>query len=95
MADKVVILKSLRDNVLLQHSLGKKFINYYYKVSPPIADFIGEHEALRTVVRWSLLPVVGVSWLALKIGLGFTFVLLISLLILANTATIVLLKKSN
>jgi Na+/H+ antiporter NhaC len=33
-----------------------------------MADFIAKHDRLRAMVRISLLPVVGVSWIALKIG---------------------------
>jgi hypothetical protein len=33
-----------------------------------MADFIAKHDSLRAMVRISLLPVVGFSWVALKIG---------------------------
>ena len=43
----------------------------------PIADFIVEHANIRAIVRVSLLPVVGMSWLALKIGPVFTMALIL------------------
>ncbi len=35
---------------------------------PPVADFITKHTDIRKLVRWSLLPLVGISWVVLKIG---------------------------
>ncbi|MGA8848406.1 MAG: CFI-box-CTERM domain-containing protein [Dehalococcoidia bacterium] len=50
-AKEIDILREFRDEVLLPNSLGSKFVSLYYKTSPPIADFISQHEVLRTVVR--------------------------------------------
>lgn len=54
----VVVLRNFRDNVLLKSWLGKKFVEFYYRTSPPIADFIRDHETLRTAVRWALTPMI-------------------------------------
>jgi len=67
MAQEVNILKNFRDKVLLTNSFGKTFVKIYYNYSPPLADFIAEHDSLRAMVRISLLPVVGVCWVALKL----------------------------
>jgi uncharacterized ion transporter superfamily protein YfcC len=48
--------------------LNQKIVEYEL----PIADFISKHDNLRTIVRVSLLPIVGMSWVALKLGLFFT-----------------------
>jgi subtilisin family serine protease len=64
----VKILRKFRDRFLLDSIVGKAFIDFYYKYSPPIADFIAKHADLRKIVRISLLPAVGMSWLALKFG---------------------------
>jgi subtilisin family serine protease len=64
----VMILREMRDRFLLTNSFGKSLVNLYYKYSPPLADFIANHDNLKMVVRLSLLPLVGVSWLTLKMG---------------------------
>jgi len=50
-ARQLDILREFRDEVLLPNSLGAKFVSFYYRTSPPIADFISQHEVLRTAVR--------------------------------------------
>jgi alpha-tubulin suppressor-like RCC1 family protein len=50
-AEELNILRDFRDTILLPNSLGAKFVSFYYRTSPPIADFISQHEVLRTVVR--------------------------------------------
>jgi hypothetical protein len=77
MAPHVKVLREFRDRILLNNSVGKAFVKFYYKYSPPVADFIAEHANLRALVRVSLLPVVGVSWLAPKIGPVSTMVLIL------------------
>jgi hypothetical protein len=68
MEPHVKILREFRDRFLLDNTLGKRFVSLYYSYSPPIADVIAKHDSLRAMVRISLLPVVSVSWIALKIG---------------------------
>jgi len=50
-AKEIDILREFRDAVLLPNSLGAEFVSLYYKISPPIANFISQHEVLRTAVR--------------------------------------------
>ncbi|MDH4206631.1 MAG: fibronectin type III domain-containing protein [Desulfobacteraceae bacterium] len=68
MEPHVKILRDFRDRFLFDNAAGRSLVRLYYNYSPPIADFIAEHDSLRAMVRISLLPFVGVSWIALKIG---------------------------
>jgi microsomal dipeptidase-like Zn-dependent dipeptidase len=69
MEPQVMTLRHFRDSYLLTNKLGSKFVLYYYRYSPPIADYITEHDGLRSVVRVGLAPLVGFSWLAMNHGL--------------------------
>ena len=71
----VNMLREFRDRFLLVNAIGKGFVRLYNTCSPPIADFIAKHASLRAIVRVILLPVVGVSWVALKFGPISTMVL--------------------
>jgi len=63
-AKEIDILREFRDEVLLPNSLGAEFISLYYKTSPPIANFISQHEVLRTAVRVGFVdPIVAIlNW---------------------------------
>ena len=58
LAPQVQVLRDFRDLHLLTNPAGRIFVGLYYQYSPPVANFIGRHEALRTAVRWGLTPVV-------------------------------------
>lgn len=54
----VAELRRFRDEFLLTNAPGRAFVSWYYETSPPIADMIAEHEALRAATRWALTPLV-------------------------------------
>ncbi|HEY6871494.1 MAG TPA: CFI-box-CTERM domain-containing protein [Geobacteraceae bacterium] len=54
----VMVLRKFRDNVLLKTKAGTAFVQFYYRHSPPIADFIRKHDFLRMVTRWVLTPLI-------------------------------------
>lgn len=64
----VVLLKEFRDAVLLPTKLGKKFVSAYYRLSPPVADFISRHDQLKPLVRVALYPLIGLAALLLTLS---------------------------
>lgn len=75
----VVLLQEFRDSYLLTNSPGQKFVSLYYTYSPPIADYIAEHEFLKKVVRVLLLPLIGLSYLLVN-GLWYLIPLVMAAL---------------
>jgi hypothetical protein len=61
MAEEIQILREFRDEYLLTNALGQALVNVYYRVSPPIAEFITEHPSLKPIVRAELVPAVAMS----------------------------------
>jgi thermitase len=59
-------LRSFRDHYLLTNPLGSWLVSAYYTVSPPIAEFIESHPQVKPIVRFSLMPAVAMSRLALN-----------------------------
>jgi len=50
-AKQLDVLREFRNVVLLKSAIGAKLVNLYYRVSPPMANFISQHEVVRTLVR--------------------------------------------
>ncbi len=61
MAAEVDALRALRDQKLLSSDAGRRAVDAYYRVSPPVADMIGRSETVRAAVRLGLEPVVSFS----------------------------------
>lgn len=55
---QVRLLRAFRDNHLLTNAPGRAFVALYYRLSPPLADFISRHATLRLLARLLLTPVV-------------------------------------
>jgi uncharacterized repeat protein (TIGR01451 family)/CSLREA domain-containing protein len=71
----VMTLRRFRDNILLATDPGRRFVDLYYHVSPPIADLIARHEPLRALTRWALTPVVyGIAYPLPSAALGVLLV---------------------
>ncbi len=62
---QVSILRNFRDQYLLKSKWGQKFVQWYYLVSPEIANKIKTNPWLRAVTRVILWPIVGAAQLAL------------------------------
>jgi hypothetical protein len=50
-AEQINVLRKFRDVVLLQNNAGSELVALYYRLSPPIADFVAGNGLLRTLVR--------------------------------------------
>jgi len=95
MESHVKVLRDFRDRFLLTNPVSKVFVDLYYAYSPPIADFIARHETLQAAVRLSLLPVVGVSWMGLNIGLSVTLVLIGLLICFMGASATIALRRTR
>jgi len=59
LAREVNTMRLFRDDFLLEFSLGRLFVNTYYRIGPPLARYISGHFYLRRLLRTFILgPVV-------------------------------------
>lgn len=61
MAQEVRYLRAFRDRYLLTTAIGHKFVQLYYEYSPPLADYLRQHDGLRALTRVALTPFVALS----------------------------------
>lgn len=61
MHPKVISLRRFRDSFLLTNWAGKKFVEIYYKISPPLADLIRDNAFLKKTVAWGLTPMIEIA----------------------------------
>ena len=64
MQPELLSLYKFRNKFLLTNPLGRAFIKYYYKNSPPLAKFIKTREWARSLVKVMLRPM---TWVSMKI----------------------------
>lgn len=50
-SEQVLILRQFRDSWLLPKYAGKKFVEFYYRCSPPIARMLDKSKFLKTIAR--------------------------------------------
>jgi hypothetical protein len=90
MAEEIQILRDFRDQYLVTNPVGEALVEFYYNVSPPIAEFITEHPSLRPMVRAGLMPAVAMSTVAVntsaveKVAIVGLLMLLVALAIWAT-----------
>jgi len=82
----VKVLRDFRDTFLVTNRIGQSFVNWYYRTSPPIADFIAKSEFAKASVRIMLLPAVGFGVLSLKIGIFWSMILVLAMLAISIIA---------
>lgn len=91
----VSLLRNFRDTFLLTNRTGRAFVDWYYRVSLPLATRIANRETIKAAVRILLLPAVGFSALALNIGLFWSVLMLPVFLLLAGFAGRKLMQSSR
>jgi uncharacterized repeat protein (TIGR01451 family) len=73
-------LRRFRDETLMRSRAGRALVARYHEVSPPIARYIEQHDALRTLTRFALTPVVfaiEAPVLAFSVFIGLVFLTLV------------------
>jgi hypothetical protein len=65
-AEEIEILREFRDKYLMTNPVGRALVEFYYRMSPSIAEFITRHPSLKPIVRAGLLPVVVMSTVAVN-----------------------------
>ena len=71
----VKLLREFRDRYLLTNGVGRIFVSMYYQYGPSLARFTAASKSMRALVRFSLIPVIGVSAIASKMNVyGFLII---------------------
>jgi len=74
MAPDVMVLRKFRDEFLMAGRAGNQIVSFYYRNSPPLAQFIGEHGVLAAITRSALAPMVyGLKYLYVTLAVGLSF----------------------
>lgn len=77
LAADIHVLRDFRDRILIRYAPGAAAVDFYYRVSPPIAARIAQSTKLGTGVRFVLYPVVSLA----KISLQSPFIIFASILL--------------
>lgn len=93
MAEEIQVLREFRDQYLLTNPVGEALVEFYYEISPPMAEFINEHPALKPVVRAGLVPAIAISTLAVNTTLAQKIAIVSSLAVVSALLVIWLRKR--
>lgn len=77
MAPEVRTLRAFRDRVLLAVPFGDAVVGLYYRMSPPLAGFIGHRSALKFAARRLIAPIAMVASVAVGTAAGEKAVILL------------------
>ena len=58
LSKEVIVLKKWRDQTLLNTSIGRNFVKYYYIFSPTIANYIRKSNFLKMIMLYILKPII-------------------------------------
>lgn len=65
-SQEVALLREFRDRFLLTNAPGRAFVRFYYKFSPPVANYIRSHQWLKILGKVLLYPVLLFSYIITK-----------------------------
>jgi len=65
----IEILRDFRNKYLMPNRAGRKFVAFYYRYSPFLADIVAQHKALKIAVQIHLLPGVVICYSMVHFGL--------------------------
>jgi len=94
MTDEIQVLRRFRDEYLLTSSLGQALVDLYYRVSPPIAEFITEHPSLKPLMRAGLAPAAAMSAIVVNTTLAQKAAI-VGLLVVFSTALAVWARRQR
>jgi hypothetical protein len=66
MTEEIQVLREFRDEYMLTNPAGRALVDFYYRVSPSVAEFITEHPGVGSVVRVGLSPAIAMSAIAVN-----------------------------
>ena len=95
MAKEIEILREFRDKYLMTNPVGKGLEEFYYRVSPPIAEFIIEHPTLKPIVRAGLVPAVAMSSVAVNTTPAAKATIIGSLVLASVTLAVWVTRRRN
>ncbi|MCM8766744.1 MAG: fibronectin type III domain-containing protein [Candidatus Omnitrophica bacterium] len=71
---QVKILKEFRDRILLKSNFGRKFVKFYYKISPQISEYLKNHKVFILTTKILLYFVIIFIMLLMSKFLMYTFI---------------------
>lgn len=81
-APYVLLLRKFRDRYLLTSVVGRKAVEAYYRISPPIADLVRDHPTLAFMVRLALVPATAMAWFFISAPISIVVAVAVALLLL-------------
>lgn len=57
-AQEINVIRLFRDNFMSVTAIGRKLVEIYYRISPPIARAVAQHNTLKALVRALLKPII-------------------------------------
>jgi hypothetical protein len=95
MAEEIQVLRKFRDECLLTNPVGEGLVDFYYQVSPPMAEFITEHPSLKPIVRTALTPFVAMGAIVVNTSLTVKVAILGSLALVLMIVTVWMIRRRH